>query len=235
MTSFDAKPLFTTATLGERLREVRQEARVSVEAAAQATGVSVHHLEALEAGRYEALPGDVYTRAFLRRYARYLKLNEDRVLESYEAERSVVGTEERRLPPPHRLPSGMTVTILARRTILVLIIAGIVGYLGWEVGKILAPPTLTIESPATSGLTKEQTLEVRGQTDPEAAVAINGQAVFVNEQGRFTEVVILTPGRNTIIVTAAKKRGQRSTESREMIFESGGPPTDDERATPPSG
>lgn len=235
MATFDAKPLLSASTLGERLREVRIESRVSVEAAAQATSISTHHLQALEDGRYESLPGDVYTRNFLRRYARFLKINEDRVLESYDSERGVVRPLERRLPLPPRLPGGFTVTILARRTLLILIIVGILAYLGWEVGKIVAPPTLIIESPSVSGVSKQQTLEVRGGTDPEAAVVINGQAVFVNEQGKFVEAVTLTPGRNTIIVTAMKKRGQRSTVTREMIFEEGSPAPAGDQSTPPSG
>lgn len=220
MTDFTPKPLLKTATLGERLREVRLELRCSVPEAATASGVPVHHLEALEAGDYGRLPGDVYTRNFLRRYARFLHLNEDRVIHAYEDERAVLKPTERRLPKPMHTTSGVTLALLAKRMLVGLGILAILGYLGWELAKIVAPPSLVLESPAQSGITHSPTIEVRGTTDPEAAIFINGQSTFVSEDGRFQELVDLNPGRNVIQVVAAKKRGKRYTVSREIIFES---------------
>ncbi len=219
MTDFTLKPLMKTATLGERLREVRTEARASVREAAEATGVSVHHLEALEAGEYSRLPGDVYTRNFLRRYARYLKLNDESVMRYYESERTVLKPAERRLPGPLHSGSSVTLSLLARRSVIGLGILAILGYLGWELGKIVTPPSLVLESPAQSGITHAATIEVRGQTDPEASVFLNGQSIFVAEDGSFRELVDLTSGRNSLQVTAVKKRGKRYTISRDVILE----------------
>lgn len=219
MVSFSTKPLAKTATLGERLREVRREGRLSVAEAAAQIAVPRHHLGALEAGAYNQLPGDVYTRNFLRRYAGLLELNEERVLERYDRERALIRPAERRLPQPIALPQSVTLAVVARRAGLAVIILVILGYLGWELGKIIAPPSLVLESPAASVTTREPTIEVRGRTDREASVFINGQAVFVSQQGTFRELVDLQPGRNTIQVTAVKKRGKRSTLSREIVFE----------------
>lgn len=219
MTDFTLKPLMKTATLGERLREVRSEARASVREAAEATGVSVHHLEALEAGEYSRLPGDVYTRNFLRRYARFLKLNDESVMRYYESERTVLKPAERRLPGPLHSASSVTLVLLARRSLIGLGILAILGYLGWELGKIVTPPSLVLESPTQSGITHAATVEVRGKTDPEASVFLNGQSIFVAEDGSFRELVDLTPGRNSLQVTAVKKRGKRYTISRDVILE----------------
>lgn len=220
--SFSAKPLTKTSTLGERLRELREESRLTIAQAAKETGVSAHHLEALEAGQYERLPGDIYSKNFVRRYARWLHLNEERVVEAYEQERSVLRPTEQRLPQQRGLPASITVTLVAKRTLITLLIVGILLYLGWEVGKIFAPPTLIVESPAASGMTHESTIEVFGRTDPEAAVVINGQSVFVNEDGQFRESVDLTIGRNTIEVSAVKKRGKETTVVREVVREADG-------------
>lgn len=219
MIDFESKPLRRTATLGERLREIRSEQRVSVAEAAQATAVPEHHLEALETGAYDRLPGDVYTRNFLRRYAKFLQLNEESVLRRYDDERSVLKPTERRLPSPIHFPPGVSLTLLAKRMSIGLFIIAILVYLVLELSKIVSPPSLVLESPAESVVTKDNRFEVRGRTDPEATVLINGQPVFVGTDGSFREVVTLNPGRNTIQVTAAKNRGKRYTITRDIILE----------------
>lgn len=220
MTPFTAKPIIRAATLGERLREVRAEAQLSVDDAARATGVSARYLEALEQGEYAALPGDIYTRNFLRRYARLLRINEENAVRTYDGERSVVKSNERRLPGPIATAGGQAVSVLAKRFAIGLVIVAIVGYLGIELGRVVSPPKLVVESPAASGVISTQSLEVRGRTDPEASVVVNGQAVAVSQDGRFQQLLNLIPGRNTIQITAATKRGKQYTVSRDIFVES---------------
>lgn len=219
MTNFQAKPLIRSATLGERLRELREQARLTVAQVAQQSGVAAHHLVALEAGDYSALPGDVYTRNFLQRYARTLGINEESAVQTYDAERGVVKAEERRLPRALSQPGGISLSVVGKRGAIALVVLAIVAYLGFEVKHVVSPPLLVLESPATSGVISALSIEVRGRTDPGAAVVVNGQSVSVSTDGRFQESIDLTVGRNTIQVTAAKKRGQHFTVTRDIIVE----------------
>lgn len=224
MALFSKKSIMQTATLGERLREVREESRCALAEASQATGVPQHHLEALERGDYDRLPGDIYVRNFLRRYAQFLKLNEERVLESYAAERALVKPTERRLPGPAPTHTSLTLTLATKRIAIGAVALAVLVYLGVELRHILAAPNLAVDEPASSIITRSPVIDVAGRTDPEAAVVINGQAVQVAEDGRFRESVTLHPGRNTIQVTAVKKRGKRYTISREVVLEGQTPP-----------
>lgn len=219
MADFTERTLTNDATLGERLRALRAEARWSVAEAAARTRVPVRHLEALEAGRYQQLPGDVYTRNFLRRYARFLQVSEERVLERYERERSILKPTERPLPSP--LPSTRVValTAVAKRAGVGLVIAAILVYLGLELAKNLTPPSLALASPPAASQTNEPTVDVRGRTEPEATVTVNRQAIPVAQDGSFSQRITLAPGTNTLVITAAKKRGRGYTVTRVVVYE----------------
>ena len=59
------------SSLGPYLRELRERRGVSLEEMARATRVGRPYLEALEAGEFSKLPAPVFTRGFVREYARY--------------------------------------------------------------------------------------------------------------------------------------------------------------------
>jgi len=79
------------------LKSERQRRNVSLAQIAADTRISLHYLESLEEGRYNDLPGGMYNRAFLRAYCERLNLNQQEILNRYEAEIS---------PPPDRLPKS---------------------------------------------------------------------------------------------------------------------------------
>jgi cytoskeleton protein RodZ len=59
-------------TIGQRLKQARQQRGLSIEEAAQATRIRVNYLQALEEDNFAALPSAVQGRGFLRSYASYL-------------------------------------------------------------------------------------------------------------------------------------------------------------------
>jgi hypothetical protein len=70
--------------LGQYLRSQRQDAQISIEELCWATKVKAQYLLALEAGNLDSLPGDTFTKGYLRSYASYLQLDTDHILDLYE-------------------------------------------------------------------------------------------------------------------------------------------------------
>jgi cytoskeleton protein RodZ len=68
---------------GENLRRERDLRGVSLTEISQATKIGARLLDAIETERFERLPGGVFNSAFVRQYARYLGLDEDRVLAEF--------------------------------------------------------------------------------------------------------------------------------------------------------
>ncbi|HMP39074.1 MAG TPA: DUF4115 domain-containing protein [Roseiflexaceae bacterium] len=73
--------------LGERLRSARESHGISLSQAAAETRILQRYLVALEDSDYINLPGDVYTRGFIRNYAEYLGLAAEELIQLYRSER----------------------------------------------------------------------------------------------------------------------------------------------------
>ena len=73
-------------TVGERLRRAREDRGVDLDDAARVTRIDQRFLQALEEDAPpEAYPEEMYARAFLREYARYLGLRDRPLLQAYLA------------------------------------------------------------------------------------------------------------------------------------------------------
>ncbi|MFZ5894072.1 MAG: helix-turn-helix domain-containing protein [Myxococcota bacterium] len=76
-------------SVGQFLREQREERGMSVEEVSRATRVPVSSVERIESDRFDELPGEVFVRGFLKSYARALGVAGDEVLARYTASRRV--------------------------------------------------------------------------------------------------------------------------------------------------
>lgn len=70
--------------VADRLRVARERAGLSIEDISVRTKIRASALEALERGDYHRLPGEFYTRAFLKAYAREVRLPEEDLLQEYD-------------------------------------------------------------------------------------------------------------------------------------------------------
>src|SRR5690349_9618727 len=75
------------APLPERLYAARERKGVDLYRAERDTKIRARYLAALERGEYRELPGDVYTKGFLRNYALYLGLDPEEVVGQWRRER----------------------------------------------------------------------------------------------------------------------------------------------------
>src|SRR5271169_5023011 len=73
------------STFGANLRREREMRGVPLDEIAAATKISVRSLQALEAEEFSKLPGGIFTRSFIRAYAKYLGLDEETVIGEYQA------------------------------------------------------------------------------------------------------------------------------------------------------
>jgi cytoskeleton protein RodZ len=69
---------------GENLRREREMRGVSLEEISSATKISLRFLDAIEREDFSKLPGGIFSRSFIRSYARYLGLDEERVVAEFQ-------------------------------------------------------------------------------------------------------------------------------------------------------
>lgn len=82
-------------------------------------------------------------------------------------------------------------------------------------------PTIEIESPAngsTIELTKNQLTTIKGKTEPNASVTVDGRTVRANTEGIFTTTKQLAEGENKISILATDSAGNQSTIELTLTF-----------------
>lgn len=82
-------------TIGERLEEARKRKGVSIREAAEATKIRSDYLQKFEANSFDLDLPTLYIRGFMRSYARFLDLDQERFIAEYD---SVAAAEGRTAP-----------------------------------------------------------------------------------------------------------------------------------------
>lgn len=204
-----------------RLKEMREACGVSLEDIAKKLKMSKTHIEALEDCRTSELPfAPIYRKKLVKQYCEMLHIESDQIVNQFiEEELEPLLTEA---PPSSQKTSvshSYNLPLLFRIGGTLMLGLLFFGYLGLQVKKIVDPPELNLFSPMNGFITQESNLQIKGQTDKEVKVSINGKEIKNSEQGVFDEKLILSPGVNTLVIAAQKKHGKTTTETRYVIFE----------------
>ena len=70
-------------TLGEKLRQAREERGISIMEVSEQTRISPLYLEAIENDDYAPLPGGIFNKGFVKTFAKYVGVDENEALQDY--------------------------------------------------------------------------------------------------------------------------------------------------------
>jgi transcriptional regulator with XRE-family HTH domain len=211
------------AGFGEYLRREREMRGVSLEEISNATKISIRFLQAIEGEELSKLPGGIFTRSFVRTYARYLGLDEDRVL----ADCQLAGPQKpevdiRRITANRARPNDAA----SRTRIIALLVAGALlasGYALFRYSRRImeqqsSAPMLT--QPRTrAGGTNPPTIASPATNPPPTAALAPPSAPA-------------QPGNNpSLSATSTSPPGGATTASGTL---QGGPPSPGAKANPPN-
>jgi cytoskeletal protein RodZ len=79
------------STLGQELKRRREERGITLSEISEATRIVTRFLKAIEEDNFSALPGGIFTRSFIRAYAKHVGMDEEEAIALY---RQQVGTNE---------------------------------------------------------------------------------------------------------------------------------------------
>jgi cytoskeleton protein RodZ len=71
-------------SLGEYLKRERELRQISLEEVAEGTKIAIYRLRAMEAGRWEELPAEVFVKGFIKSYAEFIGLVPEDVILRYQ-------------------------------------------------------------------------------------------------------------------------------------------------------
>lgn len=199
--------------VGEQLRDARELRGVDLYRVERDTKIRFKYLADLEDGDYSDLPGDVYTRGFLRNYATYLGLDADEIEDDWRRETGAATPVSQVIvgPQPLRIRRGV---VFQRSHVVIGIVAVIVllvaTYFGFQLTRYLSYPTLAVSSGGSAPIyvpIGTTSYVLKGTATPGTTVLIvwNGQdpqTVFADDSGAWTYKAVLQNGANQFDVTA---------------------------------
>lgn len=132
-------------TIGEKLRQARLNKQLSLDELQQMTKIQRRYLEAMEAGRFDMLPGTFYARAFIRQYAAAVEEDGEKLVAVFDGKASFEPPLPKR-PRPETVKGSRTAMHVEEKQgswvvrylpmillgLIALTIVGIVGYMTWQ-------------------------------------------------------------------------------------------------------
>lgn len=95
-------------TLGEKLRQAREERDISISEVAEQTRISPHYIEAIENDDYSPLPGGIFNKGFIKSFAKFVGLDEDEALQDYSRQLSQQNAGQPEADPKTYRPEVLT-------------------------------------------------------------------------------------------------------------------------------
>lgn len=219
MNSFVPKKITNIESWGEKLRQARRFKNLKIDDIAKKINIKAEYLLAIEDERLENLPAGLYGKNFLKQYARFLGLNVNEILKLWN-EQLLNGHPDD--PFSRKILARHKFIIFPRLIRNLLIVGAIVVcflYLSFYFKKITLPPKLIITQPETNLALSSTSLQIKGETEAEAEITINGELVLNNQDGHFSQTVNLKKGLNNIVVKAKKKYSREQTVTRQILVE----------------
>lgn len=79
-------------------------------------------------------------------------------------------------------------------------------------------PIIALESPLNGSSITNPLAEIKGSAKNVSAVYVNGKKVFIDEEGRIAEKLLLTEGYNIIRVKAEDRFNREVEKKLEVIY-----------------
>lgn len=137
-------------TVGELLRAEREKQNLTVKDIEKATSIRAIYIQAIEDGKYDVLPGEVYLKGFIRNYASFLGLNPQQALDVYRESLAPQPQAPQAAAPAAPAPSAMPPKVEAGREeeksgslgrwVMVLVVLAVIAGAAWAVFNHLNQP-----------------------------------------------------------------------------------------------
>ncbi|PIU03720.1 hypothetical protein COT44_01660 [Candidatus Shapirobacteria bacterium CG08_land_8_20_14_0_20_39_18] len=208
-------------TVGEILKEARIKKGISLQEVALSTKIRPNFLEEIESNQFNKVAEGAVVKGLIKNYAEFLDISSRDLLAIFR--RDFIEDKNGQILPRgtyepldnNRIAWTPKTTLFLGGGLLVLVftlffLVHLISFLG--------SPPLTIQSPKDGLSTKESSIEVRGKTEADNAVYVDGEIVTVTPEGNFQQMVSLSAGENKIKIEAVSRRGKKTTKEITVNF-----------------
>jgi len=222
MHNFRRRSIASHSTLAERLIQARQDKNLALEQCAKKLQIPVKYLAALEKSQTADLPGEIYTRHWLRQYAEILDLSPEECLTQYQEEH-IINEQVAEVKPTGKPKFWQRVSLrlfnakALRNTAILIGVLALLFYVGLIIFNTFKAPVLTFDQPLADFQTQEKNIIISGQTEPGVTIMFNDKEITVDTVGRFSQEVPLKDGLNIVQIRAKKKHSVSFEQTVQIV------------------
>lgn len=108
---------------------------------------------------------------------------------------------------------------LLKIILISIILLSLFGYTAYEIQKLYLGPKIKVLSPINDSLVSTSSLiEISGIAKNIKNISLNDRKIFTDEQGNFTEKILLSYGYNVFTIKASDKFGRSVEKIVEVIY-----------------
>jgi len=205
--------------LSQILKEHLDLKGLTIERLVSTSGIPDRYVKALYEGDYRSLPAAPYVHAYLKRLAALLDLQNELLINAYNAEAAPPRSGLRDLLPTNRFAQAAPLARVSKKTIVLgIIILTLILYLAWGASRLFGIPSLTVTSPENNIDVHTPTIILKGTVSRGDLLTINNNEISVNPDGSFEKEYPLDPGLNTIDFRAKRFLGRTVIVTRSVQY-----------------
>lgn len=199
-------------SVGLLLKQTREKKKLSLKEAEKHIKVRQKYITSIESDNWDIFTSKIYIEGILKNYARYLELDERKVIaffrREYEKKEDI---RFKRRVHEGELSSDSRKTM---RSMIAVIGFFVFVYVVFQFYLYLKPPSIQVTIPQTVVTKNTDRIKVSGSTEKESVLTINGERVYLNKNGGFEYVVPLQTQQNKIIFEVVGANGKKTVLER---------------------
>lgn len=204
-------------TIGEILKDARVRKKYSLKSLEEITKIKSSFIDAIENQKWDNLPSFSTVLGFVKSLSAPLGLDEKSTIAFLKRD---YPPKKLRINPKPDVGGKFFWSPKLTFTIGIgLAIIAILGYLGFQYYRFVAPPRLSVESPKENQTVSESDVTVFGSTDSDVKITVNNQPVLVSDDGKFSVSIPVAQETTEITVIAVNRSGKSTTISRRIVVQ----------------
>jgi hypothetical protein len=107
---------------------------------------------------------------------------------------------------------------IIKYSLIALFVLIIIVYTGFEISRYITGPKIIITSPENGLSLNTSLVEIIGKAVNITEVQVNDSNIFMDEEGNFSQKVLLSPGYNVLKVHGEDKFGRETEKVLELFY-----------------
>lgn len=202
-------------SVGKLLKDARERKKLSLSDVEKRIKVREQFIRALEEDKWDTFTSHIYITGILKNYARFLELDERRILAFFRREyERIEDIKFKEKVSSSYLSSDSKKTIIVG---FISIFILLVGYFSYQLFQYFKPPIVQILSPSTNTFKRVPIIKVIGKTEKEAVITIMGERVYQNKEGVFEYIMPLKQKENSLSIEVVGANGKKTILEKKFI------------------